>query len=218
MKKLILSVAISTALLSAISPALAFEQGDWVVRAGMTNVAPDDSSSNVNVGGVDLGVGVNVDDNTQLGLNFVYFYSQQLAIEVLAATPFSHDIGLNTVGALGNTKHLPPTLSANYYFADPSAKFQPYVGAGVNYTIFFDEEFTSANTSAGFSDLDLDSSLGLAAQVGFDYMLDDKWLVNASVRWIDIDTEASFDLNGSAGSVDVSIDPFIYSITAGYRF
>ena len=218
MKKLILSVAISTALLSAISPALAFEQGDWVVRAGMTNVAPDDSSSNVNVGGVDLGVGVNVDGNTQLGLNFVYFYSQQLAIEVLAATPFSHDIGLNTVGALGNTKHLPPTLSANYYFADPSAKFQPYVGAGVNYTIFFDEEFTSANTSAGFSDLDLDSSLGLAAQVGFDYMLDDKWLVNASVRWIDIDTEASFDLNGSAGSVDVSIDPFIYSITAGYRF
>jgi len=218
MKKLILSVAISAALLSAISPALAFEQGDWLVRAGMTNVAPDDSSSNVNVGGVDLGVGVNVDDNTQLGLNFVYFYSQQLAIEVLAATPFSHDIGLNTVGALGNTKHLPPTLSANYYFADPSAKFQPYVGAGVNYTIFFDEEFTSANTSAGFSDLDLDSSLGLAAQVGFDYMLDDKWLVNASVRWIDIDTEASFDLNGSAGSVDVSIDPFIYSITAGYRF
>lgn len=218
MKKLILSVAISTALLSAISPALAFEQGDWVVRAGMTNVAPDDSSSNVNVGGVDLGVGVNVDGNTQLGLNFVYFYSQQLAIEVLAATPFSHDIGLNTVGALGNTKHLPPTLSANYYFADPSAKFQPYVGAGVNYTIFFDEEFTSANTSVGFSDLDLDSSLGLAAQVGFDYMLDDKWLVNASVRWIDIDTEASFDLNGSAGSVDVSIDPFIYSITAGYRF
>ena len=170
------------------------------------------------MGGVDLGVGVNVDGNTQLGLNFVYFYSQQLAIEVLAATPFSHDIGLNTVGALGNTKHLPPTLSANYYFADPSAKFQPYVGAGVNYTIFFDEEFTSANTSAGFSDLDLDSSLGLAAQVGFDYMLDDKWLVNASVRWIDIDTEASFDLNGSAGSVDVSIDPFIYSITAGYRF
>jgi outer membrane protein len=49
-------------------------------------------------------------------------------------------------------------------------------------------------------------------------MLDDKWLVNASVRWMDIDTEASFELNGSAGSVDVSIDPVVYSITAGYRF
>jgi outer membrane protein len=218
MKKLILSVAIAGTLLSTISPAFAYEQGDWVVRVGMTNVAPDDSSNNVNVGGADLGVGVNVDSNTQLGLNFVYFYSPQLAIEVLAATPFSHDIGLDTVGPLGNTKHLPPTVSANYYFSEPSAKFQPYVGAGINYTIFFDEKFTSANTDAGFSNLDLDSSLGLAAQVGFDYMLDDKWLINGSVRWMDIDTEASFDLNGAAGSVDVSIDPLVYSITAGYRF
>jgi|TARA_B110000908_G_C10203459_1_gene426485 outer membrane protein len=218
MKKLILSVAIGVNLLSTLSPVFAYEQGDWVIRVGMTNVAPDDSSNNVNVAGADLGVGVNVDSNTQLGLNFVYFYSPQLAIEVLAATPFSHDIGLNTVGPLGNTKHLPPTVSANYYFSQPSAKFQPYVGAGVNYTIFFDEKFTSANTSAGFSNLDLDSSFGLAAQVGFDYMLDEKWLVNASLRWIDINTEASFDLNGAAGNVDVSIDPFVYSITAGYRF
>lgn len=218
MKKLILSVAIAGTLLAAITPTYAFEQGDWVVRVGVTSVAPDDSSNNVNVGGSDLGVGVNVDSNTQLGLNFVYFFSPQLAIEVLAATPFSHDIGLDTVGALGNTKHLPPTVSANYYFAEPSAKFQPYVGAGVNYTVFFDEEFTSANTSAGFSNLDLDNSFGLAAQVGFDYMLDDKWLVNASVRWIDIDTDASFELNGSTGNVDVSIDPWVYSITAGYRF
>jgi outer membrane protein len=218
MKKLILSVAIAGTLLSTISPVFAYEQGEWVVRVGMTTVAPDDSSNNVNVGGADLGVGVNVDSNTQLGLNFVYFYSPQLAIEVLAATPFSHDIGLDTLGSLGNTKHLPPTVSANYYFSEPSAKFQPYVGAGINYTIFFDEKFTSANTDAGFSNLDLDSSFGLAAQVGFDYMLDDKWLINGSVRWMDINTEASFDLNGAAGSVDVSIDPLVYSITAGYRF
>jgi outer membrane protein len=218
MKKLMLSMAVTSVLLSAVNPAFAFEQGDWVIRAGLTSIAPDDSSNNVNVAGADLGVGVNVESNTQLGLNFVYFYNPQLAIEVLAATPFSHDIGLNTVGALGNTKHLPPTVSANYYFVDPSAKFQPYVGAGINYTVFFDEKFTRANTDAGFSHLDLDSSFGLAAQVGFDYMLDDKWLINGSVRWIDIDTEASFDLNGSAGSVDVEIDQFIYSITAGYRF
>jgi outer membrane protein len=218
LKKLILSVAVTTALFSAINPAYAYDQGDWVVRVGITSVAPDDSSSNVNVGGTDLGIGVNVDSSTQLGINVVYFYAPQLAIEVLAATPFNHDIGLDTVGALGSTKQLPPTVSANYYFAEPGAKFQPYAGAGINYTLFFDDKFTRANTAAGFSNLDLDSSFGLALQLGFDYMLDDNWLVNASVRCIDIDTEASFDLNGSAGSVDVEIDPFIYSITAGYRF
>lgn len=218
MKKLVSAIAITAALTGTINPAYAYDQGDWVVRVGVTTVAPDDSSSNVIVDGADLGVGVNVDSNSQLGLNFVYFFSPQLAIEVLAATPFSHDIALDTVGALGNTQQLPPTVSANYYFADPSAKFQPYVGVGVNYTIFFNEEFTSANTSAGFSELDLDNSFGLAAQVGFDYMLNDKWLVNASVRKVDIDTEASFVLNGSPGNVNVSIDPWVYSIMAGYRF
>lgn len=218
MKKLLLSLAVTSALLATITPVCAYEKGDWVVRVGMTSVAPDDSSSNVVVGGTDLGIGVGVDNNTQLGLNFVYFFKPRLAIEVLAATPFSHDIGLDTVGALGSTKHLPPTISANYYFADPSAKLQPYLGAGINYTVFFDEEFTSANSDAGFSELELDNSLGLAAQVGVDYMLNQNWLLNASIRWIDIDTEANFDLNGSAGSVDVDIDPFVYSITAGYRF
>lgn len=218
MKKLLTTLSIASILLSAVPTVNAFEKGDWVARFGATNVAPDDSSSNVFVDGADLGVGVNVDSNTQLGINLVYFYTPQLAFELLAATPFSHDIGLDTVGALGSTTHLPPTVSVNYYFAQPNAKFQPYVGAGLNYTIFFDEEFTAANSDAGFNDLSLDSSFGVAAQVGFDYMIDKKWMINASVRWIDIDTEASFDLGGAAGKVDVSIDPMVYSITAGYRF
>lgn len=218
MKKTHLAIALAGILFCSSGAALAYEKGDWIVRGGITLVAPDDSSNNVNVGGSDLGIGVNVDSNAQLGLNILYFYSPQVAVELLAATPFSHDIGLNTVGALGSTKHLPPTLSVNYYFADPSAKFQPYVGAGLNYTIFFDEDFTAANSEAGFSDLELDDSVGLAAQVGFDYIIDDKWSINTSIRWIDIDTEASFDLNGTAGNVDVEIDPLVYSVMFGYRF
>lgn len=205
-------------LLGATSPALAYEKGDWLVRGGLTNVSPDDSSGNVFVDGTDLGVGVNVDSNTQIGLNLAYFITNNVAIEVLAATPFSHDIGLNTVGALGSTKHLPPTVSANYHFAEPSSVFQPYVGAGINYTVFFDEEFTAANAEAGFSDLDLDDSFGLSLQIGFDYMLTDNWLLNGSARWIDIDTDASFDLNGDAGSVSVEIDPMVYTLSLGYRF
>lgn len=205
-------------LMGAVSPALAYEEGTWIVRGGLSNVAPDDSSSNVFVSGGDLGVGVNVDSNVQIGLNLVYFIKKHIAIEVLAATPFSHDIGLNTVGSLGSTKHLPPTISVNYHFAEPSGAFQPYVGAGINYTVFFDEEFTSANADAGFSDLDLDNSFGLALQVGFDYVLNDKWLVNASARWIDIDTDATFDLNGDLGQVAVDIDPMVYTISLGYRF
>lgn len=216
MKKSI--TAIAAVLAMGATQAMAYDTGDMVLRAGLTNVAPDESSANVFVAGNDLGVGVNVDSNTQLGLNFAYFVSPHWAIEVLAATPFDHDIGLNTVGALGSTKHLPPTVSANYHFMDPASAFQPYIGLGINYTVFFDEAFTSANQTAGFSDLDLDASLGLAAQIGFDYMLNEKWLINASARYIDISTTATFDLNGDRGSVDVDIDPYVYTVSLGYRF
>lgn len=218
MKTTMIKTALTIAALGLTSQTFAYETGDWIVRVGATNVAPDDSSGNVFVGGNDLGIGVNVDSNTQLGLNFAYFVTPKWNVELLAATPFSHDIGLNTVGALGSTKHLPPSLTANYYFADSDAKFQPYVGAGLNYTIFFGEDFTGANDSAGFKDLDLDASFGITAQAGFDYMIDSKWHVNASVRWIDIDTDATFTLNGAPGSVDVEIDPFVYTLSVGYKF
>ncbi|WJG09261.1 OmpW family outer membrane protein [Aliiglaciecola sp. LCG003] len=212
------TLLLASALAASAPIASAYNTGDIVVRAGLTTVAPDESSSNVYVANSDLGVGVGVDNDTQLGLNIAYFLSPNWALELLAATPFEHDITLDTVGSLGSSKHLPPTLSANYHFGSAMDSFQPYVGLGINYTVFFDEEFTGANRQAGFSQLKLDNSFGLSAQAGFDYILNDNWLVNASVRYIDINTQATFDLNGSKGSVDVDIDPFVYSLTVGYKF
>jgi outer membrane protein len=102
---------------------------------------------------------------------------------------------------------------------DPSSAFQPYVGVGVNYTIFFDENFTAANDAAGLTDLKLDNSFGLSAQIGLDFMLNDHWHVNGSVRWIDIDTEASFQVGGAPGRVDnITIDPWVYTLSVGYKF
>lgn len=208
------------ALLPALIPAqaLAYEKGDWIVRAGWTQVAPDESSSNVFVGDADLGVGVSVANDDALGLNLAYFWDDHWAVELLAATPFEHDVTLNTVGALSSVKHLPPTLSAVYYPMDGSQAFQPYVGLGVNYTIFFDEEFTAANEEAGFADLDHDNSFGLSAQIGADFAIDEKWHINASVRWIDIDTDVTFTAGGAPGRVDVDIDPWVYTLSVGYRF
>lgn len=223
MKKSLAALALGALI---IAPnALAHSKGDILVRAGLTTVAPDESSSNIFVGGSDLGVNLTVDSNTQLGLNLAYFLTDNINIELLAATPFNHDVNfgvadpLGTGDQLGEVTHLPPSLTANYYFNQADAAFQPYMGAGINYTIFFDEEFTAANDGAGLADLSLDNSFGLTAQVGFDYMLDDKWSINASVRWIDIDTEASFNLNGTAGEVaDIEIDPYVYTVSLGYTF
>lgn len=224
MKTSILALGVISALVAAPS-VFAYEKGDWIVRGGITNVNPNDDASNIFAGGADLGVSLNVDDNSQLGLNVAYFVTNQINVELLAATPFKHDVDfsvadpLGTGTQLGEVTHLPPSLTANYFFMDPSSKFQPYVGAGVNFTIFFDEEFTGANTGAGLTDLDLDNSWGLTAQIGADYMLNDKWFVNASARWIDIDTEATFKVGDADGYVsDIQIDPMVYTLAVGYKF
>jgi outer membrane protein len=224
MKKLS-SAVVALASVMVVQHAVAFEKGDIIARVGAVNVSPNDSSSNITVGGSDLGVDVSVGDDTQLGLNFAYFLTDRVNIEVLAATPFTHDVDfgvrdpLGTGNQLGEVTHLPPTISLNYYFNDPGNAFQPYVGLGVNYTIFFEEEFTSANEAIGLDDLSLDDSFGLAAQIGVDYMLNEKWFLNGSIRYIDIDTEASFNLNGTRGEVDkIEIDPIVTMISVGYRF
>ncbi len=212
--KLALAATISLLPLST----MAAQSGDWLLRGGITSVNPHDSSSNVFVAGADLGVGVSVDNNAQLGLNVAYFLDSNWAVELLAATPFSHDISLDTVGALGKTKHLPPTLSALYYFDMGNSNLHPYIGLGVNYTVFFDEDFSAANKTVGFSDLDLDDSFGLSTQLGIDIDIDEKWAFNASVRWIDIDSEATFKLGTDAGKVDVDINPYVYTLSLAYRF
>jgi len=223
MKNIRLSL-LALAVVTASQSALAFQQGDLIIRGGLANVVPDESSSNIIVGS-DLGVNLTVGNDTQLGLNIAYFVTDRINIEVLAATPFTHDVNfgvpdpLGTGNKLGEVTHLPPTVTLNYYFNNPSSAFQPYIGAGINYTIFFDEEFTHENTAAGLGGLSLDDSFGLSAQIGVDYMLNDAWFINGSVRWVDIDTEASFNLNGTPGSVNsIEIDPMVYMIAIGYKF
>ncbi len=223
MKKVLACASLASCL--AFSPlVMSHSKGDMLVRVGLSSAQPDDASSNIVVG-TDLGFGLGVDGNSQLGLNFAYFISDRMNIEVLASTPFKHDVNfaapnpLGTGNQLGEVTHLPPTVTLNYYFSNTSSLFQPYAGIGINYTLFFDEKFTEANQAAGLADLSLDNSLGLTAQLGFDYMLDKTWSVNGSVRWIDIDSEASFNLSGTPGRVDsINIDPLVYTISVGYSF
>ena len=222
-KQALSALCLSLALVAPF--ASAHQQGDIIVRGGFTTVTPDESTSTIIAGGNDLGVALTIDSNTQLGINIAYFVTDKINIELLAATPFKHDVNfsvndpLGTGTKLGEVTHLPPTLTANYYFNDASSAFQPYIGAGINYTFIFDEEFTSANKDAGLSNLSLDNSFGLSAQVGMDYKIDTDWHVNASVRFIDIDTDASFNVGEASGSVNsIEIDPWVYTLSVGYTY
>ncbi len=253
LKQTLLSLSIASIALGA-NPAFAYEAGDIIVRGGAAKVAPDASSGMIFIDQPALGNtgidGVDVDDDTQLGLSLTYMLNQSVGIEVLGATPFKHGISLSgAAGAATNyqdiatTKHLPPTVTFNYHFMDPAAKFQPYVGMGLNYTMFFEEKATTTLDNTGVFDLlasstgnlppgtitdvantkvDLDDSFGVAIHAGFDYMLTESIGLNASYYWIDIDTTAEIKTDSNAGAVkaavDVDIDPSVYMIGMSYKF
>ncbi|PIA68609.1 outer membrane protein OmpW [Ectopseudomonas toyotomiensis] len=216
------------ALAIAAPVAQAHQAGDVIVRAGAITVDPREDSGNIDhaVLGKVAGSGATLNSDTQLGLNFAYMVTDNFGIELLAATPFSHDVGVKGMpgafaglnGKLGSLKHLPPTLSAIYYPLDKSSAFQPYVGVGINYTWFFDTELSSEAEGKGFRGLDMKDSWGLAGQIGMDYMLTDNLMLNAQVRYIDIDTTGTTYLAGDKVKVDVDVDPFVYMVGLGYKF
>lgn len=220
------TTATGLALMLAAAPALAASAGDWIVRGAVTQVRPDESTGGLSGDIAFSDLEVEVDDGTALGLTAAYFVTDTIAVELLASTPFSHDLSLDsgTVGGndisgadIGEIKHLPPTLSVQYHF--DAGALRPYVGAGINYTIFFDESTDADVEALGIDDLDLDDSIGLAWQVGADYELGNGWLLNADARYIDIDTEATLTAaDGTSATVDVDIDPYVFSVGVGYRF
>ena len=206
------------ALAVAAPFAQAHEAGDIILRAGVATVAPQEDSSTVSTTatGPIAGTAATLDNDSQLGLTATYMVTNNVGVELLAATPFQHNIGVKGVAAdFAETKHLPPTLSLQYFPMDAGSKFQPYVGVGLNYTTFFQEE----THVAGFSSLELDDSFGLALQAGFDYMLTDNILLNAAVWKIDIDTTATAQ-HTTLGKVkvDVDVDPYAYMVGVGYKF
>ena len=153
---------------------------------------------------------IEVDDGTSLTLTLTYMFSENWAFDVLAAWPFSHDITLGGV-EVASTDHLPPTFSAQYHFS-PDAKFQPYVGAGVNYTTFFSTDTTGPLDG---TKLDLADSFGLALQLGADIEINEQWFVNLDMRYIDLETDAKLD---GAKLGTVAIDPWVYAIALRYKY
>lgn len=217
--------ALTLATVLAAAPAAA----EFAVNVGAISVIPDDSSSSLNVveqvAGLPAGsTAVGVNSNTQLGLTFDYKYTPNWSVQLIAATPFSHDIKVkgSAIDGLkvGKTKHLPPTLLAQYHFMPTNQTFDPFVGVGLNYTVFFDEQVdaqlegaldalsvTGANDVVG---LKLKSSFGLALQAGVNVKLTDSLGLHLMLSKMDIDTTGRVQVNGNTiQTVDVNIDPYV---------
>lgn len=200
MKRSTSILALATACTVLAVPAFAQSQGDWTFGVGVINVNPKSNNGTLAGGATTLG------DDTQISLTVEYFIRDNIGIELLAATPFEHNINIAGVGT-ATAKQLPPTLSVNYHFPT-KGKIKPFIGAGINYTTFFEEE-----TALGV--LKLEDSWGFALQAGADWQISDNGALRVNVRYMDIDSDAYL---GGAAIGTAEIDPVTIGFSYVHRF
>ena len=209
--KLILTASILA--LTCAGPALAaepFRAGDFMIRGRAVGVLPNEDAD---ISGAVTGNSIKIDNSYVPELDFSYFVTDNIAFELIAAVA-PHHVGTAASSAgpldLGDVWLLPPTLMVQYHFSDLGV-WKPYLGAGINYTHFFNEDAGSSVTSAEYDD-----SVGLALQAGVDYAIDDHWQMNLDVKKIWINTDVAFS-NGTIAA-DVDINPLLVGMGVGYRF
>ncbi len=158
-------------------------------------------------------------------IDFEYFFTPNWSAELVLTYPQSQDVtvrvpALNASVPVGSFKHLPPVLTAKYNFM-PQSDFRPYVGIGVNLTLFSSVDLAVpavAGVEAAPIPLDLkSSSVGIAGQAGFDYKVADHWFVNADVKYVQLSTDVKVKATG-ATITKVTADPWLFGVGVGYRF
>lgn len=195
------------------------KQGDVLTRLRAIIVAPNESSGTIQPGFPTERV--SVDNAVMPEVDFTYMFTDNIGAELILATTKHHVRGkqaLRPLGDLAGTWVLPPTLTLQYHIPT-GGKVRPYVGAGVNYTMFYSEKASSSLQGAiGQTDVHLKDSFGYAVQAGVDIDVTEKFFINFDIKYIDMDTTARLTSPGGVNRVKVSIDPIVAGIGIGTRF
>jgi outer membrane protein len=204
MKKTFAALALCACCsLTAPTAQAGFDPHNWQLRLRAIDVNPSESSKGTIAGKA------TVDAAVMPELDISYFFTDQFSLELILATS-KHSVGWLPGGLnLGDVWVLPPTLTAQYHFLSDQ-KLSPYLGAGINYTIFYNGD------PGTFNSVEYKNGFGYALQAGADYKLDDHWMLNADVKKIFLNTDVS--VNNGAVRADVDLDPWVFGLGVGYRF
>lgn len=196
------------------------QAGDVLLRARAIVVVPNETS-----GGILPalpGEPVKVDNSVMPEVDVTYMATDNVGFELIASTTKHAISGVRGttggIGKLASTWVLPPTLTVQYHFA-PQSHIRPYLGAGVNYTIFWNEKASDGlKAVVGRTDVHLKDSVGWAAQAGIDVDVTPKVFVNLDVKYLDIRTTARLDTAALGRQhVHVDLDPLVFGVGLGIR-
>lgn len=214
----------AAAALVLCSSASAQVAGTLSVRLGATHISPQVNSgylSTPSFPGTTVGVGSA--STLTGGLN--YMVTDHWALDLPLGLPFKHDFygtgAIDGIGKLGQTKVVPATLFAQYLFNEPTAKFRPYIGLGVTYSRFFKNRSTAAltgvtgGTPANPTTAWIENKWGLTPQIGFVWSINERWFVDAAYYKSFLKTTTHLS---SGQTIDMKLNPNIFSFAIGYRF
>lgn len=198
--------------MAAYAEASEQNQNPWMVRLRGIEVVPYASSSTI------TGIGGQVDRISNAfvpELDISYFFNPHVSTELILGTTRHSVTATNTALGnvdLGHVNTLPPTLTVQYHFT-PEAFFDPYVGVGINYTMFYNVDPGPVADSIDYS-----NSFGPAVQLGADFRLDEHWFFNIDVKKIWIKSDVHVNALGQTLQTDVNINPVVYGAGVGYHF
>jgi outer membrane protein len=208
------TLAVAAAAVIGSSAALAQQaEGNWMMRIRAVDIQPIKKSDPIPALGLSSNA-VWVDSKLIPEVDFTYFFSKNLAAELILTYPQKLDVQVNGVGRVGKFNALPPTLTFQYHFA-PEATFRPYVGAGINYTIISSIDLPVVNALTGSSSTLSKSSVGGALQIGFDYKIGKNSYLNFDIKKTYINADLSV---GGTKVSRVTLDPVLIGIGYGFRF
>ena len=228
LKRAAAALLATTALAAVSTPSLAQDfkgksAGDILIRARGLAVLPQENGKLKLNGATDIGE-ANVGNDYIPELDFSYFITDNIALELIAGTSRHKVTGsLNGLGNsvdIGKVSLLPPTLTAQYHFFTKE-RVSPYIGAGINYTLFYREDAAKTPNGIGLAitNTDYENRFGFALQAGVDVAIAGPWSVNFDVKKIFLKTDVTAQTNlGPVVKSKVHLDPGLVGVGVGYRF
>ncbi len=154
----------------------------WAVQLNATNILTNENDP---IKGGDLVMGNAF--GFEIGLN--YFFTKNISTE-LSLGYSNHETKIQYSDfeqhrySIGDVYMLPLNLNFQYHFI--LNNFQPYVGAGINYTHFYVKQ---EELIGGVNGAEFDSTFGFALQGGIIYDINKKWFVNFDIKQMFISTD-----------------------------